>query len=45
MNDDKLKFDLIEQKLRAELQLLIGSFQSYKVFLNLKFFEILIFFL
>jgi hypothetical protein len=44
MNDDKLKFDLIEQKLRAELQLLIGSFQSYKVFLNLKFFKILIFY-
>jgi len=31
LTDEKIKFDLIEQKLKAETQILQGSFNTYKV--------------
>lgn len=33
LSDEKIRGELAEQKLRADLELLVGSFQSYKVFI------------
>jgi len=37
LTDEKIKFDLIEQKLKAELQILQGSFNTYKTNLEAEF--------
>ena len=41
MSEDKMKADVIEQKLKADLELLSGSFQSYKLNLDLEYKQII----